>query len=107
MRPFQKALNQARVKWERNIEVNSLELVERYVADGYGYGLTVAVPGATLHPAVRALPLPGFQPVEVGAVWAGKLTAIGQEFLDKLVTYARELSSERPLEKLIPCWNFF
>ena len=70
--------------WFPGIEVSSQDVVEAYVGNGYGLGLTVIVPGAPLRADLRLLELPGFPPVTIGALWHGKLTTITQAFLNEL-----------------------
>ena len=78
---FQHGLERLEVEWFPGIEVNSTRLIDHYVANGYGIGLTVAAPGFRSPPGVRVIPLPGFPPVIVGVAWAGKLSPIAQQFL--------------------------
>jgi DNA-binding transcriptional LysR family regulator len=78
---FQHGLEQLGVEWFPGIEVNSTRLIEHYVANGYGIGLTVAAPGFKSPPGVRVIPLPGIPPVIVGVAWAGKLSPIAQQFV--------------------------
>ena len=86
---FQHGLQRLGVEWFCGIEVNSARLIERYVASGYGIGLAVAVPGFEPSLQVRALPLPHFPPVIVGAAWSGKLSNIAQQLLAELETEAQ------------------
>jgi DNA-binding transcriptional LysR family regulator len=86
---FQRGLERLGVEWFCGIEVNSARLIERYVASGYGIGLAVAVPGFKPSPQLRALPLPHFPPVVVGAAWSGKLSNIAQQLLEALETEAK------------------
>ena len=86
---FQHGLQHLGVEWFCGIEVNSARLIERYVASGYGIGLGVAVPGFEPSLQVRALPLPHFPPVIVGAAWSGKLSNIAQQLLAELETEAQ------------------
>ena len=88
---FQKGLRKHGVEWMCGIEVNSLELLESYVAQGYGIGLSVAVPGARLPSGLRALPLPGFPNVKVGAIWAGKLSPMAGDLLAEVEAQSRQL----------------
>ena len=78
---FQLGLQQIGVEWFPGIEVNSARLIERYVAEGYGIGLTVATPGFKAPKGIRALKLPNFPKIMIGAAWTGKLSAIAQQFL--------------------------
>ena len=53
-----------------------MDLVETYVAEGFGLGLSVDVPGKRrVHPELKTLPLPGFAPLVIAALWQGKLPA--------------------------------
>ena len=80
------------VDWFPNIEVSSLDLIETYVANGFGIGLSVQVPKAKLSPNARAVPLPDFAPVILGVMWRGKTSALLQAFLDEMQLRAKRLS---------------
>ena len=80
---FQQGLTRLGVDWFPSIEVSSLDLIETYVANGFGIGVSVQVPRAKLSPNVRAVPLPDFAPVVLGALWRGKTSALLQAFLDE------------------------
>lgn len=88
---FQRGLKTRGAEWFGGIEVNSISLIECYVANGFGIGLTAAVPGMRRHPQVRQIPLEGFPPVTMGAVWAGRLSPIARHFLDEVEAQARTL----------------
>ena len=88
---FQQGLNRLGVDWFPRIEVSSLALIETYVENGYGIGLSVAIPQYRLSPKMRALHLEGFAPVELAAFWPGKITPLIQAFLDELQHRARSL----------------
>jgi DNA-binding transcriptional LysR family regulator len=90
---FQQGLARAGVDWFPGIEVSSLDLIETYVAGGFGIGLSVLVPKATISPHVRLLNLPGFAPVTLGALWRGKPNPVLQAFLDEMLRRARLLST--------------
>jgi DNA-binding transcriptional LysR family regulator len=81
---FQQGLARLGVDWFPGIEVSSVDLIETYVASGFGIGLSVQVPFAKVSPKVRSLPLPDFAPVVLGALWRGKTTALVQVFLDEI-----------------------
>ena len=70
---------------------SSIELVESYVANGLGIGLTMMIPKRPFPPTVRVLPLAGFPPVVVGAMWRGRLTPLFQAFLAELRQRAADL----------------
>jgi DNA-binding transcriptional LysR family regulator len=86
---FQQGLNRLGVDWFPSLEVSSLDLVESYVANGFGVGLTVQVPRAELSPKVRLVPLPDFEPVVLGAIWRSKASAVVQAFLDEFQLRAK------------------
>jgi DNA-binding transcriptional LysR family regulator len=66
---FQQTLAKMGLHWLPKIEMDSLELIERYVEMGYGVGLSVRLPDATLSSKVRALALPEFPPVKLGVIY--------------------------------------
>ena len=91
---FQQGLGRLEVDWFTGIEVSSIDLIETYVANGFGIGLSVMVPKAKSVPGVRAILLPNdqFTPVVIGALWRGKTSALLQAFLDELRLRAKRLS---------------
>ena len=88
---FQAGLAKRGIDWPTGIEVDSLDLIEAYVANGFGIGLSVAIPRRKLADVVRALALPEFDPVVIGALWHGKLTDVTSAFLDELRRRAEQL----------------
>jgi DNA-binding transcriptional LysR family regulator len=91
-RNFQQKLNALGVDWFPGIEVSSLELIETYVANGLGAGVALALPGKRIPPHVRVLPLNGFPPVTVGALWRGRKTPLLETFLNEVKRRARQLT---------------
>jgi len=89
---FQAGLSRLSVDWFPGMEVSSVDLIETYVAAGFGIGLSLMVPKAKIHPNLRAIPLPGFEPVVMGALWKGKTSALLQAFLDELHVRAKQLN---------------
>jgi DNA-binding transcriptional LysR family regulator len=88
---FQARLAQTGVEWFPSIEASSSDLVENYVACGLGVGVAVSVPGKPLPKNVRALALPDFPTVLIGALWRGKTTPLLDAFLDMARQRAREM----------------
>ena len=81
-------------QWPVSIEASSIELVETYVTEGFGVGLSVQVPGKSARhggPALRALALPGFSPLIVAALWQGKLPPVPAGFLELAKKRAAEM----------------
>jgi len=89
---FQQGLAKLGVDWFPSIEVSSVDLIETYVGNGFGIGVSVLVPRGSMSPNVRALPLPDFAPVIMGALWQGKTSALLQIFLDELQLRAKRLA---------------
>lgn len=90
---FQAGLAKLGVDWFCAIEVSSLDLIGTYVSNGFGIGLSVAVPKAGIPANLRALPLAGFAPVHLGVVWRGKLTPLLENFLGEVKSRVGKLSS--------------
>jgi len=90
---FQQGLSRLGIDWFPGIEISSVDMIETYVANGFGIGLTVSIPKTKMSPKVRALPLPGFPPVILGALWRGKPSPPIRTLLDELQARARSLQS--------------
>ena len=81
-------------QWPVSIEASSIDLVETYVAEGFGVGLSVLVPGESARhgrSALRTLPLTGFSPLIVAALWQGKLPPVPAGFLELAKKRAAEM----------------
>jgi DNA-binding transcriptional LysR family regulator len=91
---FQQGLARLGVDWFPSIEVSSIDLIETYVAGGFGVGLSVKLPLSPLSPNVRALPLAPtqFAPVVIGALWRGRPSALVQAFLAEMQLRAKRLA---------------
>ena len=89
---FLNRLNQLGVDWFPSIEASSTDLIETYVSKGLGIGLSVAIPKKAPPAGVRALPLPGFAPIMIGALWRGRVTPLLQAFIEESKLRARELA---------------
>jgi DNA-binding transcriptional LysR family regulator len=93
-RLFQKGLRKLKVDWSPALETSSYESITWFVANRYGMGINVNLPEIVAHPQVRALPLPGFEPVEVVVMWSGQPTAFLQSVLEEIQAYARQIQSK-------------
>jgi DNA-binding transcriptional LysR family regulator len=80
---FQQRLGELGVDWFPGIEASSTDLIEAYVANGLGIGVSVSIPKKSLPPNVRTLPLDGFPPVVIGALWRGRKTPLIELFLEE------------------------
>ncbi|MBI3415402.1 MAG: LysR family transcriptional regulator [Verrucomicrobia bacterium] len=92
-RHFCEGLRARKVDWLVSIEVSSLDLIEAYVANGFGIGLSIAIPKGALNPKLRLLPLDDFAPVRLGVLWQGQLTPVKQAFNDAVRRTAQSLSA--------------
>ena len=90
-RQFHAELRRRGHRWPLTIEAASMDLVETYVAEGVGAGLSVHVPGGRERPDLRMLPLPGFKPLVVAALWQGKLPPLPAAFLELVKARAKEI----------------
>ena len=94
LRAFRDGLAKRKVDWISGIEVSSVEMVQTYVAHGYGIGVMVHVPELIkLHPDVRVLPLPEFERVTFGALWQGRKSALMQAMIAALKQAAAGLGA--------------
>lgn len=91
-RHFNEGLRASKVDWLVSIEVSSLDLIETYVANGFGIGLTVAIPKCEVNPQLRLLPLEDFEPVHLGVLWQGQSTPVKQAFIEAVRRAAQTLS---------------
>lgn len=89
-RIFQKHLKKSGVDWPVAIEASSLGLITQYVANGYGVGVNVDIPSVAKHRDVRALPLPGVDPIEVAMLWRGEPAPLIAAFIDSARSYVRQ-----------------
>jgi DNA-binding transcriptional LysR family regulator len=60
---FQQTLAGLGISWLPKMEMDSLELIERYVETGYGFGLSVRLPDKTFSSRIRPIELPDFPAV--------------------------------------------
>ncbi len=89
-RIFQKGLQRLKVDWPTTLEASSLDIIGWYVANGYGIGLSVEAAEAK-RPGVRILPLEGFGPLEVAALWRGQPTPLIRAVLEEGQRYVRQI----------------
>ncbi len=90
MKNFQRGLKRRDVVWPQAVEATSVELVTRYVANGEGHGVNIAVARASQHREVRVLPLDGFDPMIMGVLWRGDPAPVVQAMIDEVRRYSRE-----------------
>lgn len=99
---FQKGLKRLGVTWPVAIEASSMELITRYVANGDGVGASIMVPDLVEHPHVRILPLEGFAPIELAALWTGEPSPLLRSLLAEAQRYIRESWPTAALDGRLP-----
>lgn len=87
---FQRELRRRGIRWSTTIDASSLELITPYVADGRGFGLNVMLPEMVRHPSVRVLPLVGFQPLVIAAIWRGEPPPMIRAIVEEGLRYVAE-----------------
>ena len=91
MQSFQRDLKRRRIFWPQAVEATSVELVMRYVANGEGFGvINLAALASVKHRDVRVLPLDGFEPMMMAAMWRGEPSALLCEVVEGVLRYAHE-----------------
>jgi DNA-binding transcriptional LysR family regulator len=88
---FHGELRKRRRKWEVRIEAPGLDLVEAYVVQGFGVGLTVSLPGHTIPRGIRALKLNGFPQLVYGMFTHGRITATAQACMELARKFVKAL----------------
>jgi DNA-binding transcriptional LysR family regulator len=92
-RAFEEGLAQRKVDWFSSIEVSTIALVETYVVNGYGIGVTVGIPTRKYNPQIRLLPLAGFPTTTFGVLWQGFRTPVLDHFLKVVQQAAQQVSA--------------
>ena len=91
-RLFQIELQKRKVEWFPGLELNSQELIARYVAEGFGIGLVLVDPSAAAPPGLRLLTLRGFPTIPYGLLWAGMLSPLQKAFVQEAQALTASLS---------------
>jgi Transcriptional regulator len=93
---FQENLRRKKIDWFPSVEASSLELIDTYVANGLGIGLSVKIPQRGAGTNVREIGLEGFPSLPIGVLWRGKPGTVAQAFLKELQSAAGAISSPAP-----------
>jgi hypothetical protein len=70
-------------------------LVTRYVANGYGVGVSLGDTEVVKHRDVRVLPLEGFAPIEMVALWSGEVSPLIRVVLEESQRFVTKNWPER------------
>ena len=90
-RVFNDELRARGVDWLPSLELGGLDLIAKYVAQGFGIGLSIHVPQIKLPAGVREITLDDFPSIPFCALWMGRLTPLGESFLEASRGLAVEL----------------
>lgn len=90
-RAFQAELTKRNIDWPIGMELNSIDLIETYVTNGFGIGITLDLPGKRKNAGITRLPLKDFPAVTIGCLWRNKLSPVGQALLKLLRDHATSL----------------
>lgn len=90
-RTFQTELAARKIDWPIRMELNSTDLINTYVANGFGIGISVDLPGERKNKGVKLLPLKDFPTITIGCLWRGQLSPVGQTLVKLLQTHAAGL----------------
>jgi DNA-binding transcriptional LysR family regulator len=89
-RLFQKGLKAWQVLWTPSIVASSLDTLSSYVSNGYGIGVSVLTPDLAIKKnKLRVLPLDGFEPLCMLALWQGTPNPLLASLLGLLEPYSK------------------
>jgi DNA-binding transcriptional LysR family regulator len=100
---FLQTLQKRGIDWFPTMELTSLELIQAYVAEGYGIGLGAHVPQGKLRPGVRAILLEDFPCVNFGLLWHGKMSCVTEAVAEELEKRAQEVITPSDLAIRAAC----
>jgi DNA-binding transcriptional LysR family regulator len=89
---FQETLARLGVSWLPKIEMDSLDLIEKYVEAGYGVGLSVRLPKKKFPSKIRPVELRDFPSVKLGVLYrdgASSDSSIRRAFLEEVRRQAK------------------
>jgi DNA-binding transcriptional LysR family regulator len=81
---FQQELQRRKIEWFPTLELNSVDLVYRYVAEGFGAGLVPLVKDQKMPGGLRFVQLHEFPEVTYSALWVGKLSPLLETFMEEV-----------------------
>ena len=97
-RNFQEGLRARGVEWKPTMELSTLELIQTYVENDYGFGLALEMPGSKFSHRVRVFRLNDFPPVDFGLIWAGNPTAFVKALIQEAQRRAHMLGGSPPAD---------
>ncbi len=92
-RYFRELLAKNGLDWPPEIEVTDIELIDSYVKNSFGIGLTLDIPGKILPTTIRKIHIDTIPPLRLGVVWRGHPTSVMQALIDSLKSIDKTLKS--------------
>ena len=93
---IQRGLTAKNLRWEPSMEITELNLIQRYVAKGFGFGVAVNIPGVPSDKGVRQIKLPTtFPPLSIGILHTGNPKRIAQRLIDLALDQASLLQKKK------------
>lgn len=91
VKSFTEDLQKRGITWLPTLTLGGLDIIGRYVAQGFGIGLAVSVPQIHLSKGVREVPLQGFKPLSFSLLWRGRMSAVQEAFAEEAAALAAHL----------------
>jgi len=80
---IQRGLTARNLRWEPSMEITELNLIQRYVAKGFRFGVAVDIPGDPFEKGIRRIKLlSDFSPLSIGALHTGNPKRVAQCLID-------------------------
>ena len=89
---FDRGLRRLGLGWSPAIELGTLELIETYVALGFGAGMSIAVPGRRIRSDLRVVTLQNFPRLTIAALWMSELPEFAALLLSDVKKLAERMS---------------
>lgn len=88
---FQDHLARRGAAWPTGMEVNSLDLVETYAANGFGIGLSLAIPGKAIDKRLKVMVIEGVKPITVAVLRHPNLPTVALALIEEMHKRAKSL----------------
>jgi len=93
-RLFERGLRKHNLHWPVRMELRTADLALEYASRGFGVGIGHRIPQSRIPKGVTMLPLKGFPPLVICAMWRGRLSQPAKSALDGLRAVANSVKSE-------------
>lgn len=93
-RLFERGLRKHNLHWPVRMEVRTADLALEYASRGFGVGVGHRIPQGRIPKGVTMMPLKGFPPLVICAMWRGRLGALATGALDGMREIAAAVRAE-------------